>query len=105
MNGSNADWPFDDPPNTAVITNVRILDGLDWIKYVTLDEEDGVWQFLPSQGHATMKEAAVVGLEHIVSLDPTLTELSNLPPGWYAQREAVGAHWTRAPGGPDNKVT
>lgn len=43
-------WPFEDPQNVAVFTVRSILDGDDWIYYVTHDEEDGAWQFTPPCG-------------------------------------------------------
>jgi hypothetical protein len=97
VNEANRHWPFLDPPNTAVFTNVRILDGEDWIHFVTHDEEDGAWQFLPSRGQATMKEAAVVGLKRMVDIEPRLEELADLPLGWHAWRESKNEPWTRAP--------
>lgn len=95
MIGPDFDWPFDDPPNTAVITNIRILDGQDWVQYVVHDSDDGTWQFLPSHGEATVKEAAVIALDHIISLDPTLRELADLAPGWRAWRESNKSEWIR----------
>src|SRR5262249_12919087 len=66
---------FVDPPNTAVITNVRILDGVDWVQYVTHDEEDSTWQFHPMSGPATMQEAAVTSLRRILEIEPRIEEL------------------------------
>jgi hypothetical protein len=97
LNSANRHWPFLDPPNTAVITNVRILDGQDWVHYVSHDEEDGAWQFHPSRGQATMKEATVVSLRRILELEPRIEELADLRPGWYAWRDSEGAPWQRAP--------
>ncbi len=82
MNAREEDWAFLDPPNTAVITNVRILDGTAWVHYVTHDEDDGAWQFHPASGQATMKEAAVTSLKRIVEIDPRIEELADLPLGW-----------------------
>jgi len=76
---------------------VRILDDQDWVQYVTHDEEDGAWQFHPSHGLASMKEAAVVGLKRMVDIEPRLEELADLPLGWHAWRESKDASWTRAP--------
>jgi hypothetical protein len=90
-------WPFMDPPNTAVFTSVRILDEKDWVHYVTHDEEDGAWQFHPFGGPTTMKEAAVISLEHMLRIDPRIEELADLPLGWQAWRDSKSASWTRAP--------
>jgi len=84
-----------DPPNTAVITNVRILDGVDWVQYVTHDEEDGTWQFHPMGGQATMKEAAVTSLRRILEIEPRIEELADLPLGWHAWRDDEDGPWMR----------
>ena len=97
MTDTNQQWPFLDPPNTAVTTNVRILDEEDWVHYVTHDAEDGAWQFPPFHGPASMKEAAVVSLQHMLRIEPRLEELADLPLGWHAWRDSKSATWNRAP--------
>ena len=89
-------WPFLDPPNTAVFTTVRILDGEDWVHYVTHDQEDGAWQFHPYSGPTKEPEAAVVGLGHMLRIEPRIEELADLPRGWCAWRESKSGPWTRA---------
>lgn len=76
---------------------MRILDDDDWVHYVTHDDEDGAWQFHPSRGPATMKEAAVVSLKHMLTIEPRIEELADLPLGWYAWRDSTSEPWTRAP--------
>jgi len=88
-------WPFADPPNVAVFTSRRIIDGKDWVHYVSHDEEDGAWQFHPYSGPTPESEAAVVGLRTIVELDPSVAELHDLPLGWCAWRERPDASWQR----------
>jgi hypothetical protein len=89
-------WPFADAPNTASITTIRVLEGQAPILLVTHDGDDGGWQFLcgttddPSDGR-------VVGLGRMYARDPTLGEVADLPEGWRASRERVGAPWIRQP--------
>jgi hypothetical protein len=90
-------WPFLDPPNTAVFTNLRILDGTNWVRYVTHDEEDGAWQFHPPNRKATMSEAAVVSLANMLRLEPRIAELADLPTGWHAWRDEKDGPWQREP--------
>jgi hypothetical protein len=40
------DWPFDQPPNCAVITQRHITHGATPILHVGHDSEDDRWQFL-----------------------------------------------------------
>jgi hypothetical protein len=90
-------WPFKDPPNVAVIANRKIVDGRDWIAYVSHDLADGGWQFHNKEAApAKVSDAAVVGLREIVQLDETIIELADLPPGWYAARKSKTSPWDRA---------
>ena len=93
-----ATWMFPDPPNVAVLTTRSIVyDGV-WIAHVSHDEDDGCWQFHDSrlEGPQTA-DAMVVGLGEMVTRDPTLNALADLPIGWRAWREAPTAPWQRAP--------
>ena len=92
-----ADWPFfDDSPNVAVIATRGIIDGTDWIALVSLDEEDGDWQFIGSEG-AREDQAMVVSLRSVFERDRSIGELADLPPGWRAWRTASDAPWQRGP--------
>lgn len=97
MNDSNKPWSFEDPPNTAVFTSVTILDDRDWVHYVTHDDEDGAWQFHGNSGPTAMKDAAVIGLGHMLKIEPRIEELADLPLGWHAWRDNREASWSRAP--------
>ena len=92
-----ADWPFpDDPPNVAVITTRGVIEGTDWIALASLDEEDGDWQFIGSEGPRE-DQAMVVSLRSVFERDPRIAELADLPPGWRAWRTAPDAPWQRGP--------
>lgn len=59
------------------------------------DDSDHGWQFYSE--HVTLtKDAMVVLLSEIVALDPSITEIADLPPGWVAQREGTDFPWRRA---------
>ena len=91
------DWPFsDDPPNVAVIATRGIMDGSDWIALASLDEEDGAWQFIGSDGPRD-DQAMMVALHRVLAKDRSIAELANLPPGWQAWREGPDQPWQRAP--------
>ena len=90
-------WPFDDPPNVAVVVNRKIIDGSEWIAYVTHDADDGAWQFHTREaGPPDEADAMVVALRSIVRLDRSVTELADLPLGWHAWRASRNAPWQRA---------
>lgn len=90
-------WPFTDQENTAVFTSRRILDGSDWVHYVTHDAEDGAWQFHPCAGPTPVEEAAVVSLRTMMDLDGSISALADLPLGWHAWRDRPDVPWTRRP--------
>lgn len=89
-----SDWPFDDPPNVAVITTIRILRAGYPILYVVHDGE-GEWQFLDGLD-VTVSDGSVVGLRTVVNRDATVLELADLLLGWYAERADAAAPWVRA---------
>ena len=89
-----ADWPFDQPRDCAVITLRSIVFGGAPILLVTHDAEDHGWQFLDGSDPET-NNAAVVGLGEMVRLDPSLLQLADLPPGWRAWRSSPSSPWQR----------
>jgi hypothetical protein len=91
-------WPFDDPPNLAVITTRDVTEQGSPILLVSHDEEDEGWQFLPS-GPVLEEDARVVALRKIWQLDPSIAELADLPLGWQASRNTPRDPWRRSPRG------
>jgi hypothetical protein len=96
-----ADWPFPDPPNTAASTTREVLEKRGPILRVSHDEDDGCWQFIGPSG-AREADGKVVGLQTILSLDPTVREVADLPLGWTAVRNSVGGAWVREASPPDS---
>ena len=88
-------WPFDQPKNLAVITLKQIVVGKAPILRVTHDADDHGWQFMNPNIEVIESNAAVVSLEQITQLDPSILELANLQPGWSALRTKVGEKWVR----------
>jgi len=88
-----ANWRFDSPPDEAVITTASILEGQP-ILFVARDEEDGGWQFLDGRD-VDIAEAKVVSLMSIVLRDEAILDLTDLPPGWVAERYTSEAPWRR----------
>ena len=61
------------------------------ILYVSHDE-DGYWQFLCGGNHKE-EDARVVSLASILSIDETMSDLSELDYGEYAKEESVTSDW------------
>jgi hypothetical protein len=91
-----ADWPFEAPPNVAVITSRAIVAGEEWIAFVSHDEGDGGWQFHGPEPIG-VDEAVVVALRSILAKDGSIAALADLPEGWQAWRDGPDAAWQRAP--------
>jgi hypothetical protein len=66
------EFPFYDPPNTAVIVCCHVLDEGKPILYVSHDEDDGMWQFLCGPTHYDINEARLVSLKYAFSLDQSI---------------------------------
>jgi len=89
-------WPFDDPPNLAVVTTRQVTEHGVAILFVSHDEDDGGWQFLTGEPPRE-EDARVVALRRIWLLDPSVGELANLPPRWQASRNTPADPWRRVP--------
>jgi hypothetical protein len=92
---ANLEWPFDQGPQVGAITVRSLLEG-DPILFVSHDDDDHSWQFLDGREPA-VAEGRVVCMADALGRDPTLRAISDLPPGWIAWRDRVGAVWTREP--------
>ncbi|WP_081493470.1 immunity protein Imm33 domain-containing protein [Herbaspirillum sp. CF444] len=89
-------WLFADPPNMAVISHRRIVERENSISFVSHDEDDGGWQFLPnSDGALDASEAVVASFKSIVDIDSSIVELADLPLGWCARRPSQTEQWIR----------
>lgn len=85
-------FPFDDAPDTAVITCCHIMDQNMPILHVSHDNEDGMWQFLCGRSHDT-NEGRIVSLHKIYVHDPSVARLADIPCGYFADRQDITAAW------------
>jgi hypothetical protein len=91
---SASDWPFDQAPDVAAITTVRVLERKLPILTVTHYSDDHSWAFVCGTTNRSA-DCRVVGMHEALSLDPTIRTIADLPPGWTAWREYVGGKWHR----------
>jgi len=91
-----AAWRFGQPPNCAVFTLRSIVNGGAPVLHVTHDADDHGWQFL-GRGTPEVSDMMIVGLAEMLTVDPTLEAVADLPVGWHAWREHPGGAWTRGP--------
>lgn len=84
---------FDEDPRLGVLTTAAVLAGAP-VLMVSHDADDGGWQFLCGTTNDPA-DGRIVHLEEIVAMDPTVTEVADMPPGWVAFRSITGGEWTR----------
>lgn len=92
MRDDAVNFPFHDEPNTATIICSHIIEEHEPILYVSHDEDDGMWQFLCGKQHRE-SEARIVSLYSAFMQDPTVAELSEMPCGYFAERENIDSQW------------
>ena len=91
------DWPFDQEPNVAAISTRQVIE-LDYpILLVTHYEDDDSWAFLCGTTEDYTQDGRVIGMGHVLDLDPTLRSVADLPPGWSAWRDSKDSEWVRYP--------
>ena len=85
-------WPFDQPPNCATVVSNSIIEKRKPILYVSHDEDDHGWQFLDNESEE-LDDLCIVGLGHILEVDPSMAGLASLEPGWQATRADINSEW------------
>jgi hypothetical protein len=85
-------WPFEQLPNTAVISTSRVVTKGAPVLRVTRDRNDGGWQFLDGEP-VELSEARIVAFQEIVELDKSILKLAALPLGCCADRESPTDDW------------
>ena len=88
-------WPFKEPAHAAVFTTAEIIEGKEDILYVSRDAEDDDWEFIGSTS-ANEDNGKLVSLSEVALIDNTIFQLSNLKPGWIAERENLNDPWKRS---------
>lgn len=89
------DWPFQDQPDTWVLTTRDIVENGAWIQNVFHDHETG-WQFNSIiEDDMPDEDVLVVSLQSIVELDQSVLEVADLEFGWCAWRESKDGPWKR----------
>lgn len=78
----------------ASSTTAPVLDAHHPILFVAHDAKGGAWQFLCGTTNEP-GDARVVPAGAALEMDPSLAGLADLPAGWIAERESVGAPWRR----------
>jgi hypothetical protein len=90
------DWPFAQDLMSAVITLRSIVYHGDDVLLVNHNADDQVWEFYNAAG-ADEENSIVVSLSNMVTRDPSIKDLADLPAGWCACRQTKQSAWVRQP--------
>ena len=88
------DWKFPDEPHKMVFLSKAVHTGAEPVTYVSHDLEDGAWQFL-GDSMTGGEDPVIVCFHHPIDRDRSLSDLADLPSGWYAERSGPGEAWIR----------
>jgi len=80
----------DDAAEAAAFVCGHVFDRTRGVLLAVHDDE-GDWQFLCGGDHDADAPPRVIGLNHVPDSDPTIHEVMDLPLGWVAERNAIGA--------------
>lgn len=85
-------WLFTAPSNTAVFTSRQVIEGHPILE--VHHDAEGDWQFVCGTTNAA-EDAKLVCLGCVISREPALAQLADMPTGWFAYRSAPDQPWTR----------
>lgn len=90
MTNDNDNWIWDQTRDTGTLTTRQVMEQGLPILVVTHFPDDHSWAFTCGVAEDE-NNVLIVAMEDVIALDPTLSEIADLEPGWSAYREAVGA--------------
>jgi hypothetical protein len=76
---------------TAVYVCSHVFNHEKPILYVC--HEDREWQFLCGELHSEEENPHVIGLNHVIDIDPTTTKTLEMPNNWEAYRGNEETEW------------
>ena len=92
-NFADSDWPFSCPINTRAFVTVKVLDGAQPIRLVSL-ESDGDW-CVTCDTPADVSEYRLACLGCMFEMDSSIGAAAELAPGWLLVRDAVDSPWVK----------
>jgi hypothetical protein len=83
-----------EPQDIAVFTTTFVLDDKKRITYVSRELEDGTWLFFSDDEFDDFEAVVkILGFNEIMEMDPTLKELKDMKPGYFATRKGKSEAW------------
>jgi len=87
---------WNSPLDPVVVTTELVASGKSQVLQVIHEEGHGGWQ-LHDGSDVSGQPPFILPKIEALRLDPTLQEVTDLPPGWKAERTCKGAKWFRKP--------
>jgi hypothetical protein len=88
------DWPFDQAPNVAAVSDAAVTSEGAPVLLVIHYSDDDSWGFFSGEPF-NPERGKVIGMGQALQLDPTLRAIADLAPGWSATRADREAAWVR----------
>jgi hypothetical protein len=88
-------WVFNEPPNAVVFAHRTIVEQIKPILIFGKYLDGSFCAYTGEEVVDAEREIACIALSHIVEFDPTVCELADIPPGWWAVRESSESPWRR----------
>lgn len=89
------EWKFPEPPNMVVFAHRSIAEGKMPVLIFGRYPDGSYCAYTGEEVVDAEREITCVGLSHIVDADPTVCELADIQPGWWAIRETTSSGWVR----------
>jgi hypothetical protein len=84
---------FPDKLTTAVIVTKWVMHRYEPILYVFHHEDDGMWEFTGKTQGIEDDDYNVIRLDEVISLEPDLLDIADLPLGYKAVRRRARDPW------------
>jgi len=82
------------PLDLAVFTTTFVLVDKKRITYVSRELEDGAWLFFSDDEFDDFEAVVkILGFNEMMEMDPTLRELKDMKPGYFASRKGKRGAW------------
>ena len=91
---SKVNWPFDQPVDAVAVSDASVVEDGAPILLVIHYSEDHSWAFLSGDAFSPDR-GKLIRMDEACNLDPTLLGVSDLAPGWTAERSDASGVWTR----------
>lgn len=89
------DWPFSVPPNMVTFAHRTIAEGKKPVLIFGRYPDGSYCAYTGEEVVDAESEIACACLSHIVEIDPTICELADIQPGWWAVRDTPDSPWVR----------